>query len=189
MRYGFFDDAKKEYVIATPATPMPWINYLGSKDFFSLISNTAGGYCFYRDAKLQRLLRYRYNNVPADIGGRFFYVKEAGKAPWSPTFHPCDTPLDAYRCRHGHTSASRPDPRRPKNLYVREDHLLARLPTLHLLLTADPADLPETQVPGAEDIIGWLHARRIELVYDPRTRSLRADLPGAARVIVDRRAG
>ena len=101
MRYGFFDDAKKEYVIATPATPMPWINYLGSKDFFSLISNTAGGYCFYRDAKLQRLLRYRYNNVPADIGGRFFYVKEAGKAPWSPTFHPCDTPLDSYRCRHG----------------------------------------------------------------------------------------
>lgn len=101
MRYGFFDDAKKEYVIQTPATPMPWINYLGSKDFFSLISNTAGGYCFYRDAKLQRLLRYRYNNVPADIGGRFFYVKEADKAPWSPAFHPCDTPLDSYRCRHG----------------------------------------------------------------------------------------
>ena len=101
MRYGFFDDAKKEYVIETPATPMPWINYLGSKDFFSLISNTAGGYCFYRDAKLQRLLRYRYNNVPADIGGRFFYVKEAGKAPWSPAFHPCDTPLDSYKCRHG----------------------------------------------------------------------------------------
>ena len=101
MRYGFFDDAKKEYVIETPATPMPWINYLGSKDFFSLISNTAGGYCFYRDAKLQRLLRYRYNNVPADIGGRFFYIKEAGKAPWSPCFHPCDTALDSYRCRHG----------------------------------------------------------------------------------------
>ena len=101
MRYGYFDDARKEYVIQTPATPMPWINYLGTKDFFSLISNTAGGYCFYRDAKLQRLLRYRYNNVPADIGGRFFYIKEAGKTPWSPTFHPCDTPLDAYACRHG----------------------------------------------------------------------------------------
>ena len=101
MRYGYFDDARKEYVIQTPATPMPWINYLGTKVFFSLISNTAGGYCFYRDAKLQRLLRYRYNNVPADIGGRFFYIKEAGKTPWSPTFHPCDTPLDAYACRHG----------------------------------------------------------------------------------------
>ena len=101
MQYGHFDDLRKEYVIDTPATPLPWINYLGSQEFFSLISNTAGGYCFYRDAKLQRLLRYRYNNVPADIGGRFFYIKEAGKAPWSPTFHPMDAQLDAYRCRHG----------------------------------------------------------------------------------------
>ena len=101
MQYGFFDDLKKEYVIDTPATPLPWINYLGSQEFFSLISNTAGGYCFYRDAKLQRLLRYRYNNIPADVGGRFFYIKEEGKAPWSPTFHPMDTELDSYRCRHG----------------------------------------------------------------------------------------
>ena len=101
MQYGHFDDLRKEYVIDTPATPLPWINYLGSQDFFSLISNTGGGYCFYRDAKLQRLLRYRYNSVPADIGGRFFYIKEEGLAPWSPTFHPCDTPLDSYRCRHG----------------------------------------------------------------------------------------
>ena len=101
MQYGYFDDNKREYVIETPATPMPWINYLGSQEFFSLISNTAGGYCFYRDAKLQRLLRYRYNNVPADVGARFFYIKEAGKAPWSPTFHPMDEELDSYRCRHG----------------------------------------------------------------------------------------
>ncbi len=101
MQYGFFDDKNREYVIETPATPLPWINYLGSQEFFSLISNTAGGYCFYRDAKLQRLLRYRYNNVPADVGGRFFYIKEEGKAPWSPTFHPVDAQLDRYRCRHG----------------------------------------------------------------------------------------
>ena len=101
MQYGYFDDKKREYVIETPATPLPWINYLGSQEFFSLISNTAGGYCFYRDAKLQRLLRYRYNNVPADVGARFFYIKEAGKGPWSPTFHPMDAELDSYRCRHG----------------------------------------------------------------------------------------
>ena len=101
MQFGHFDDERREYVIETPATPVPWINYLGSRDFFSLISNTAGGYCFYRDAKLQRLLRYRYNNVPADIGGRFFYIKEEGTAPWSPTFHPCDAALDRYVCRHG----------------------------------------------------------------------------------------
>ena len=101
MQYGYFDDQRKEYVIETPATPLPWINYLGSQEFFSLISNTAGGYCFYRDAKLQRILRYRYNSVPADIGGRFFYIKEEGRAPWSPTFHPCDAQLDRYLCRHG----------------------------------------------------------------------------------------
>ncbi len=101
MQYGHFDDQKREYVIETPATPLPWINYLGSQEFFSLISNTAGGYCFYRDAKLQRLLRYRYNSVPADIGGRFFYIQEQGGDLWSPTFHPVDAPLDRYLCRHG----------------------------------------------------------------------------------------
>ena len=100
MQYGYFDDKNREYVIETPATPLPWINYLGSQEFFSLISNTAGGYCFYRDAKLQRLLRYRYNSVPADIGGRFFYIKD-GDSLWSPTFHPVDTALDSYICRHG----------------------------------------------------------------------------------------
>ncbi len=101
MRYGHFDDGRREYVIETPATPQPWINYLGSEAFFSLISNTAGGYCFYRDAKLQRLVRYRYNSIPADVGGRFFYIKEQGRAAWSPAFHPADVPLDEYRCRHG----------------------------------------------------------------------------------------
>ncbi len=101
MKYGYFDDTRREYVIETPFTPLPWINYLGSEDFFGLISNTRGGYCFYRDAKLLRLLRYRYNNVPADIGGRFLYIKEAGKAAWSPAYHPCDVALDRYTCRHG----------------------------------------------------------------------------------------
>ncbi len=101
MKYGFFDDTRREYVITTPFTPLPWINYLGNEDFFGLISNTGGGYCFYRDAKLQRLLRYRYNNIPADIGGRFLYIKEAGKPAWSPAYHPCDVELDSYRCRHG----------------------------------------------------------------------------------------
>ncbi len=101
MQYGYFDDRKKEYVITTPFTPLPWINYLGSEDFFGLVSNTGGGYCFCRDAKLLRLLRYRYNNVPSDIGGRFCYIKEPDREPWSPAYHPCDTSLDSYRCRHG----------------------------------------------------------------------------------------
>ena len=101
MQYGHFDDARKEYVITTPHTPLPWINYLGSEDFFGMISNTGGGYAFYRDAKLQRLLRYRYNSVPADVGGRFYYIKERGKTAWNPAFLPTRTPLDAYECRHG----------------------------------------------------------------------------------------
>ena len=101
MKYGYFDDARREYVISTPATPLPWINYLGSEDFLGMISNTGGGYCFYRDAKLQRLLRYRYNAVPADEGARFYYIKEAGKDAWNPGFLPTRTRLDRYECRHG----------------------------------------------------------------------------------------
>ena len=101
MKFGHFNDQAREYVIDTPATPLPWINYLGSEDFFGLISNTMGGYCFYKDAKLQRLLRYRYNSVPGDVGGRFLYIKETCKPAWNPGFLPARTPLDRYQCRHG----------------------------------------------------------------------------------------
>ena len=101
MKYGYFDDQKREYVITTPQTPLPWINYLGSEEFLGMISNTLGGYCFYRDAKLQRLLRYRYNAVPGDLGGRFYYIKEKGKTAWNPGYLPTQTPLDGYECHHG----------------------------------------------------------------------------------------
>lgn len=100
MKYGYFDDAKREYVITNPKTPWPWINYLGNEDFFSLISNSAGGYSFYKDAKFRRLTRYRYNNVPMDDGGRYFYIKDEDTV-WSPGWKPCKTPLDKYECRHG----------------------------------------------------------------------------------------
>lgn len=99
-RLGHFDDATREYVITDPRTPSPWINYLGNSDFFSLISNTAGGYSFYRDAKFRRLTRYRYNNVPMDDGGRYFYIKDEDTV-WSPGWKPCRTTLDDYECRHG----------------------------------------------------------------------------------------
>ena len=98
--YGHFDDAAREYVITRPDTPWPWINYMGTGDFFSLISNTAGGYCFCRDAKFRRILRYRYNGVPMDAGGRYFYIKD-GDTVWNPGWKPCKTPLDFYECRHG----------------------------------------------------------------------------------------
>ena len=100
MKFGFFDDANKEYVITDPKTPYPWINYLGTESFFSLISNTAGGYHFYKDARLRRLTRYRYNNVPVDLGGRYFYIND-GETIWSPGWAPVKTELDSYSCRHG----------------------------------------------------------------------------------------
>ena len=99
-RYGHFDDDNREYVITDPKTPWPWINYLGNEDFFSLISNTAGGYSFYKDAKFRRITRYRYNNVPMDNDGRYFYLKD-GDTIWNPGWKPCRTPLDSYECRHG----------------------------------------------------------------------------------------
>lgn len=98
--FGNFDDAKKEFVITRPDTPYPWINYLGNKDFFGLVSNTAGGYTFYKDAKFRRITRYRYNNVPIDQGGRYFYIKD-GDTVWNPGWQPTRTTLDRYECRHG----------------------------------------------------------------------------------------
>ena len=100
MKFGHFDDANREYVIETPRTPYPWINYLGTQGFFSLISNTAGGYSFYKDARLRRITRYRYNNVPIDMGGRYFYINDNGTI-WNPGWSPVKTELDAYECRHG----------------------------------------------------------------------------------------
>ncbi len=101
MRFGHFDDNNHEYVITTPQTPYPWINYLGCEQFFSLISQQGGGYCFYRDARLRRLLRYRYNNVPTDAGGRYFYIREQDGSYWTPTFGPVKAALDSFECRHG----------------------------------------------------------------------------------------
>ncbi len=102
MRYGHFDDERREYVITRPDTPLPWINYLGSEDYFGIISNTAGGYSFYRDARLRRLTRYRYNNAPLDLGGRYIYLRDDETGDyWSPSWQPTQRDLDDYACRHG----------------------------------------------------------------------------------------
>lgn len=102
MKYGFFDDIQKEYVITRPDTPLPWINYLGTEEFFGIISNTAGGYCFYKDARKLRLTRYRYNNIPMDSNGRYIYIKD-GDEIWNPMWKPMRVNLDKYECRHGLT--------------------------------------------------------------------------------------
>ena len=100
MQYGRYDDNAREYVITRPDTPSPWINYLGSEAFFTLMSNTSGGYSFYRDALMLRLTRYRYNNVPTDAGGQYFYINDGGDV-WTPGWMPVRAALDAYECRHG----------------------------------------------------------------------------------------
>ncbi len=108
MRFGYFDDKNKEYVITRPDTPLPWINYLGCEAYFGIISNTAGGYSFYKDARLRRLTRYRYNNAPLDMGGRYIYLRDDGACGqagnacfWSPTWQPTRSHLSQYECRHG----------------------------------------------------------------------------------------
>jgi cellobiose phosphorylase len=101
-RFGHFDDEAREYVISRPDTPLPWINYLGTEEYFGIISNTAGGYSFYRDARLRRLTRYRYNNAPADTGGRYLYLRDGASGDfWSPSWQPVHADLEDYRCRHG----------------------------------------------------------------------------------------
>jgi cellobiose phosphorylase len=102
MRYGHFDDHRREYVITRPDTPVPWINYLGTDGFFGIVSNTGGGYSWHRDARLRRLTRYRYNNVPSDTGGRYLYLRDDSTGEyWSPSWQPTRTALDGYECRHG----------------------------------------------------------------------------------------
>ena len=102
MQYGHFDDANREYVIHTPQTPSPWINYLGCEQFYSLFSHTGGGYCFYRDARLRRILRYRYNDIPLDGNGRYFYLRDENDGDyWSLGYMPVKRPVDQFECRHG----------------------------------------------------------------------------------------
>ena len=102
MKFGYFDDLNREYVITQPDTPLPWINYLGCQAYFGIISNTAGGYSFYRDARLRRLTRYRYNNVPMDFGGRYIYLRDdESRQFWSPSWQPTRHDLKDYSCRHG----------------------------------------------------------------------------------------
>ncbi len=102
MKYGHFDDETREYVITRPDTPLPWINYIGCQDYFGILSATAGGYSYFRDARKRRITRGRYNNVPLDFGGRYIYLRdnESGDT-WSPSWMPTQSALNSFECRHG----------------------------------------------------------------------------------------
>jgi cellobiose phosphorylase len=102
VSYGYFSRDNKEYVVVKPNTPTSWINYLSNNAYCAIISNTGGGYSFHIDPLYRRILRYRYNNLPADRPGRYIYIRDnkTGKY-WSPTWQPVLGKLDAYKCRHG----------------------------------------------------------------------------------------
>lgn len=104
MKFGHFDEKNREFVIERPDTPLPWINYLGCEKYCALISNTAGGYSFWIDPLENRILRYRYNNIPSDRGGRYIYIKDCESNDfWSVSWQPVlkDTGKYKYECRHG----------------------------------------------------------------------------------------
>ena len=102
MRYGYFDEQAREYVITRPDTPAPWANYLGSPEYGALISNNAGGYSFVRSGANGRLLRYVFNQF--DQPGRYLYLRDNEDGDfWSASWQPVGKDLETYRseCRHG----------------------------------------------------------------------------------------
>jgi len=104
MQYGYFDDPAKEYVITRPDTPQSWSNYLGSTEYGAIITNNAGGYGFYRSGAKGRFLRLRFNSIPMDQPGRYFYIRDNDSRDfWSASWQPVGKPLDQYQstCRHG----------------------------------------------------------------------------------------
>jgi N,N'-diacetylchitobiose phosphorylase len=104
MQYGYFDDAKKEYVITRPDTPKSWSNYLGNTEYGAIITNNAGGYSFYRSGGMGRFMRLRFNSIPMDQPGRYIYWHDRNsKDYWSASWQPVGKPLDKYKsvCRHG----------------------------------------------------------------------------------------
>ena len=102
MKYGYFDDANREYVIERPDTPAPWVNYLGSPEYGAIISNNAGGYSFAKSGANGRILRYVFNNF--DQPGRYIYIRDnASHDYWSASWQPVGKDFADYKseCRHG----------------------------------------------------------------------------------------
>jgi cellobiose phosphorylase len=104
MRYGYFDDAAREYVIERPDTPRSWTNYLGNTNYGAIVTNNGGGYSFHHSAVQGRFMRFGFNNVPMDQPGRYVYLRDQESGDyWSTTWQPVGKPLQEYSsvCRHG----------------------------------------------------------------------------------------
>ena len=112
MQYGYFDDQSNEYVIHRPDTPASWVNYLGTDQYCAIVSNNASGYGFHKSPKSGRMLRFRFNSVPTDRPGRYFYLRDhedgdSWSVTWQPVAkpfrvqgQPADPSLAEYECRH-----------------------------------------------------------------------------------------
>ncbi|MCK9522577.1 MAG: N,N'-diacetylchitobiose phosphorylase [Proteobacteria bacterium] len=104
MRYGFFDDANREYVIERPDTPRPWSNYIGNIVYGGIVTNNAVGYSFYKSASQGRITRFRFNTINNNMTGKFVYLHDAENGDfWSNAWQPVGPPLKdfAYETRHG----------------------------------------------------------------------------------------
>ena len=104
MKYGYFDDQNREYVITRPDTPVSWSNYLGSLDYGGIITNNAGGYSFVKSGADGRILRFRFNGIPQDQPGRYIYLRDQESGDfWSASWQPVGKDLKRYSsvCRHG----------------------------------------------------------------------------------------
>lgn len=104
MKYGYFDNEKREYVIERPDVPVSWTNYLGVKDMCAVISHNAGGYLFYKTAQYHRITRFRPNAVPVDRPGHYVYLRDDETGDyWSISWQPVGKDLKEakYQCRHG----------------------------------------------------------------------------------------
>ena len=101
MRYGYFDNASREYVIDRVDVPASWTNYIGLKDFYGVFNHTAAGYVLYKSPEYHRITRFRPNGS-VDGPGHYVYLRDNDTGDfWSVSWQPVGKPKEHYSCRHG----------------------------------------------------------------------------------------
>ena len=102
MRYGYFDNQTKEYVIDRVDVPVSWTNYIGTGDMYGVFNHTAGGYLLYKSPEYHRITRFRPNAVPMDMPGHYVYLRDNADGDyWSVSWQPVGKDKACYSCRHG----------------------------------------------------------------------------------------
>ena len=102
MRYGYFDNANREYVIDRVDLPVSWTNYIGLNDMYGVFNHTAGGYLLYKSPEYHRITRFRPNSVPMDGPGHYVYLRDEDDGDyWTISWQPVGKPKEHYSCRQG----------------------------------------------------------------------------------------